>query len=942
MTKTRSRLARFARLLGAALLVTGAVVAPAAAGTAAHAEVPGTPVAAPFDAPLCENTIGNPAVDADGGPVTNLLSVFGQRLTDYNDGKPVILYNNSGRSGWTSSGSQYSANPLCATRYVEEVGGPVSSWMYCTYDRASTCGWTNANGELERQGTVLPGLQYLDPDNRLTADEQKLQSYIIQNDIPVIAGPNGSGGTLASDTVANDDTPQSRSLRQNLVHCIDNPGRSSGLVFCENNMSAETQARILELIGSDPAAMLSATGPSTTVAPGAEGEVVVSTTLGGIPLDMTVTGGTATVCGGPATLTGGVLVVDEDAELPADITLCVTRADAGDVSVSVSGTPPVIENIGFFQSKRYEGDTLCQIFSAVEAERQTTLDARTTVTFGDAPAAEPSIGTSLVDALDGDRIIKWWGGAAIDTVTYENLTPGTEYTVTGELMFKYGGQDPTGITGSTTFTPTSPNGSVDVEFNIPPMTYAGTALVAFERLYVGADAVGTPIAVHEDFNDADQTVELGPWTTPSIGTSLVDSADNDRVLPWNGGTVVDTIAYRDLMPGTTYRVTGELMDKETGLSAGITAVVSFTPTAGDGTVDVTFDVPAGYAGKSLVAFEKVEWPEVPGSPNTVWFTAAVHEDIDDAAQTVTVEEAPVAADPVIGTSLVDSADGDRVLPWNGGTVIDTVAYQNLIPGVEYYIMGELMNKADGTGTGVTAEMPFTPTTANGSIEVTFTVPEGYSGETLVAFEQLWRFDLSVPVMVASHEDIDDAAQTVTVEEAPVAADPVIGTSLVDSADGDRVLPWNGGTVIDTVAYQNLTPGTEYTVTGELMNKADGSGTGITGSKTFTPTQANGSVEVAFVVPTGFAGEVLVAYEQLFEGTDTTGEPVATHEDINDAAQTVTVEKAAPQRPTDSNEGHLSSTGGSLPWIGAGAAVLLLTAGTALLLTRKRRVDHIEQ
>lgn len=41
---------------------------------------------------------------------------------------------------------------------------------------------------------------------------------------------------------------------------------------------------------------------------------------------------------------------------------------------------------------------------------------------------------------------------------------------------------------------------------------------------------------------------------------------------------------------------------------------------------------------------------------------------------------------------------------------------------------------------------------------------------------------------------------------PAAADPVIGTSLVDSADGDRVLPWNGGTVIDTIAYQNLTPG----------------------------------------------------------------------------------------------------------------------------------------
>ncbi|WP_053383640.1 hypothetical protein, partial [Leucobacter celer] len=397
-SETKQQLLRMGRWLGAGLLALGALVAPVAVTASAQADAPPTPVAVPFDAPLCENTVGNPAADADGGPVGNLLSVFGQRLADYNDGKPVILYNNNGRSGWTSSGSQYSSNPLCATRYVEEVGGPVSSWMYCTYDRASTCGWTNENGELERSGVVLPGLEYLDPDSRLTEDQQKLQSYIIQNDMPIIAGPNGTGGTVAADTVANNDTSQSRSLRQNLVHCIDNPERSSGLVFCENNMSAETQTRILELIGDDIDALLTATGTSATVAPGADGEVVVTTTLAGMPLDLTVTGGTATVCEGPATLTAGVLVVDEDADLPADITLCVTRADAGDVSVAVSGTPPVITNLGFFQSQRYEGDTLCQIFSAVEEERQTTLNAGATVNFADAPAAEPSIGTSLVDS----------------------------------------------------------------------------------------------------------------------------------------------------------------------------------------------------------------------------------------------------------------------------------------------------------------------------------------------------------------------------------------------------------------------------------------------------------------------------------------------------------------------------------------------------------------
>ncbi len=419
---------------------------------------------------------------------------------------------------------------------------------------------------------------------------------------------------------------------------------------------------------------------------------------------------------------------------------------------------------------------------------------------------------------------------------------------------------------------------------------------------------------------------------PAIGTSLVDSADGDRVLPWNGGTVIDTVAYQNLVPGTEYTLTGELMNKADGSATGITGSTTFTPAEANGSVDVTFIVPEGYAGEVLVAYEQLfEGADTTGDP------VAVHEDIDDPAQTVTVEDAPAAPEPAIGTSLVDSADGDRVLPWNGGTVIDTVAYQNLVPGTEYTITGELVNKADGSATGITGTVTFTPDEANGSIDVTFIVPEGFAGEVLVAYEQLYEGTDTTGDSVAVHEDIDDAAQTVAVEDAPAAPEPAIGTSLVDSADGDRVLPWNGGTVIDTVAYQNLVPGTEYTITGELMNKADGSATGITGSVTFTPTEANGSVDVTFIVPKGFAGEVLVAYEQLYVGTDTTGDPVAVHEDIDDAAQTVTVEKA-PVTTIGSKKDELSATGGAVPGLAVGVAGALLVLGATMLLTRRTRSE----
>ncbi|MFK4790356.1 VaFE repeat-containing surface-anchored protein, partial [Microbacterium sp. ZW T5_56] len=241
--------------------------------------------------------------------------------------------------------------------------------------------------------------------------------------------------------------------------------------------------------------------------------------------------------------------------------------------------------------------------------------------------------------------------------------------------------------------------------------------------------------------------------------------------------------------------------------------------------------------------------------------------------------------PAIGTTLVDSADDDHVLGWNGGTVIDTIAYQNLTPGVEYTVTGELMLKGDGTATGITGTTTFTPTAADGTTTVTFTVPAGFAGEVLVAYETLFESaDLATPV--AEHKDLNDAAQTVTVDDQPLV--PAIGTTLVDSVDGDHVLAWDGGTVVDTIAYQNLTPGVEYTVTGELVLKSDGSATGITASATFTPTLPIGTTTVTFTVPTGHAGEVLVAYETLFESADL-ATPVAEHKDLNDAAQTVTVD-----------------------------------------------------
>ncbi|WP_217181969.1 VaFE repeat-containing surface-anchored protein [Streptomyces sp. AC495_CC817] len=345
-----------------------------------------------------------------------------------------------------------------------------------------------------------------------------------------------------------------------------------------------------------------------------------------------------------------------------------------------------------------------------------------------------------------------------------------------------------------------------------------------------------------------------------------------------------------------------------------------TTTSGSATVTATV---SGADGTGLI----VTTPEANGSPVPTEESHAQTQILVAASTaTTSASTAAVWAAPAIGTTLTDAADEDHVLAWDGGSLVDTISYTGLVPGREYTVSGELMRKSDGSATGITGEATFTPTAADGTVDVTFVVPAGYAGESLVAFESLYEGPSATGTPVAEHRDIADVDQTVA-----VAAQPTISTTLVDRADQDHVLAWDGGVVTDTIAYTGLTPGRQYTVAGELMKKSDGSATGITASATFTPASADGSVVVTFTVPSGYAGESLVAFESLYAGATASGTPVAEHRDIADAAQTVAVAK----KPAAVTGGALASTGGALPITLSAAGAAALLAGAVLTLLRRR-------
>ena len=483
----------------------------------------------------------------------------------------------------------------------------------------------------------------------------------------------------------------------------------------------------------------------------------------------------------------------------------------------------------------------------------------------------PEIGTTFKDDK-GSKEVDAKLITLVDTVSYKNLKPGTEYTVSGRLMDKETGKELSpAVTATTKFTPTATEGTVDIKFTLDASKLGGKKVVAFEKVSQG----GEEVAAHEDINDEGQTVTVKkPVPNPTIGTTLKDDQGAKEVEP-KQITLVDTVKYTNLIVGKEYEVSGRLMDKETGkeLSPAVTATTKFTATQADGTVDIKFTLDASkLAGKRIVAFEKVS-----ESGKVV----ASHEDINDEGQTVVVK----TPNPSIGTTLKDDQGAKEVEP-KQITLVDTVKYTNLIVGKEYEVSGRLMDKETGKelSPAVTATTKFTATQSNGSIDIKFTLDASrLAGKRIVAFEKVSQGGK----VVASHEDINDEDQTVKVK----SPNPSIGTTLKDDKGAKEVEP-KQITLVDTVKYTNLIVGKEYEVSGRLMDKETGKelSPAVTATTKFTATQSNGSIDIKFTLDASkLAGKKVVAFEKVSES----GKVVASHEDINDEGQTVVVKSPNP-------------------------------------------------
>ena len=368
----------------------------------------------------------------------------------------------------------------------------------------------------------------------------------------------------------------------------------------------------------------------------------------------------------------------------------------------------------------------------------------------------------------------------VDTISYFGLPAGQSYTASGMLIDKATGlpltdKDGKMITSSADFIPKTEDGTVDVTYNFDASLLAGHTIVIYEDVYSNCKAV----IVHHSLEDENQTIYI-----PSGHTEARDGKTETATgLAETEAETIDRVYFENLIIDKTYECTGTLYEKETGEPLKdaegkiITNTVSFKPTSTFGFIEVPFKYDASLLkGKTVVSFEDVTY-----KGNTVF----IHHDITDEKQSVNY--------PSVRTTATLKNAGKQVQAGSDVTVIDEVSYSNVRIGDRFKVKGYLVNKSTGdkflvNGKPVEEEKEFTAETTYGTIDMQFSFnTAGIDKLDLVVFEELILIkDVegeSIEIMVASHADINDINQTVSIITVPKTGDglpllPIAATGII--------------------------------------------------------------------------------------------------------------------------------------------------------------------
>lgn len=602
---------------------------------------------------------------------------------------------------------------------------------------------------------------------------------------------------------------------------------------------------------------------------------------------------------------------------PQTVTILGTNAATG-LDTVLSGTEEVISNNpeGTIEtSKTTEtSDTVSGNDVNVTSEEITTEESEP----AEESAAKEPIKTVKYYMYGGhkDKVIN-----LVDTVTYRNLVIGSEYTLKGEIHLKnrYGGD--MGIVAfgdDVKFTPEATDGTINVNFTVDPADFddadfdsKDVQLVAFEYLYKDDELIMS----HAKIRDMDQTVTIAVKDDPiTIDTKLFGIKID---APGEDSSVTETTP--DISEGT-----GETIPGDDGIAV-VSNNAEVEDTNGTEKADTNesdntsddddrIEVGESHTYKELVKeveFNVYDGEDEFGRPTQKADMITLIDKVSYKNLTPGKEyrlEGEIHARGRFGLDLgnMDINETVKFTPETSEGIVEVmfkldpkdirkatlVAYEYLYEGDSDKIIAshaDIMDEDQTVGIqlrGESVEPGDLVTELLGYVKPV--VNETVSGNT-VSGNTVSGNDVQEPDRTSDATTEPEEEETKEVETEPEPVKVInFDRHVTEEKSGNLKAEADTITLVDTVNYTNLTPGTEYTMKGEIHIKdLYGRDMGTVSKKeiTFTPDKVYGTVEVVFdIIPDDTNITELVAFEYLYEGE----ELVKSHEDIHDEDQTVVV------------------------------------------------------
>ncbi|MEJ4099020.1 VaFE repeat-containing surface-anchored protein [Corynebacterium mastitidis] len=480
------------------------------------------------------------------------------------------------------------------------------------------------------------------------------------------------------------------------------------------------------------------------------------------------------------------------------------------------------------------------------------------------------------------------GATVNDTVTYTDLVPGKEYTLEAQLVDKANASRVLG-SGSTSFTAdASGSGKVVVPIRVNDDVRSPVAsAVAFEtlkssdreaqnnraeRLTDGSRPSGDVIADHKDINDTAQTVtsaelksarielkkyigdqEFAGSEKPQSGAAgspgVIDAQNVDTAYEAKKDqdlTVTFAVTNTGDLDLKNVRVSDQLITGEGFASSDLSAISPEKQDIAKGeTKFFTATLKAPAAGKIHGDKAKADGVPVDEQGRETPYTDGDGNEREPGTPVESNEDpayakTPEPRKPEIATKAEFAEGVTRVKA--GVTVNDTVTYTDVVPGKQYTLEAQLVDKADASKVLGTGSTSFTADeSGSGEVLVPIAVSDDVEGSVAaaVAFETLKSSDKeaqenkaeclpegSADDVIAEHKDINDEAQTVTSDEvksARIELKKYIGDQEFSGSEKPQTGGFGSAGVIDAQdeasAYE-AKQGQDLTVTFAVTNTGD--------------------------------------------------------------------------------------------------------------------------